>query len=629
MPLTCSLIVASLLGPGRALRKAGKRQNPGPGDVGGVPDIEDLLKGAGQDQADEDAQAAAEQFASTGYGAAGTGTGELASAGLKSLEGSVEAAVKNIGRSSITDALAKAQTPPGGGVSGNVPESAGNMEGYMAPMATPPPAPLAGVFCRGGACRYRREAKQQITLPDGTRVPVAVLTSTLPPREFCRGLGCDPEAGFPGATTMNTFQKGCVNMFDKIGGGLKGALADRTVMDVKDSFMALCPGRVHPEEADLYCPSYSDVFVGATSAELNEATVGDAKQICTHVYEFIWGAKRAAVDLKLFVGAFRQASQQKRVPRGKPEEPRKLGSGTRTSAQEQLLLARVAARGDTEGGVGPQSPRGRLWRTWLAERRRGPPVPPEPAGVVHGLAQEVHGDACQDPPSGASPDGDSEAYDYNPPCKQAYSNASQSQIGYEIQPGTADGVMLPIEVPGDLFNFCTDQVREITGGTIRTAPVTVMMTRDWCSWRSTLGGEEGRPEWTGPICTSMAELVTFALRDRLEQPGGIQAPEVCKSLFLATGVIRRVEQIVDGAWTRDLRGVGIQPPVPPPAGDPAMQELMDLVTTQNEDAQKKLEMQRKAEEAVEKAKAAVAGYENGASAAIGAVTEGLGLPGLS
>lgn len=223
---------------------------------------------------------------------------------------------------------------------------------------------------------------------------------------------------------------------------------------------------------------------------------------------------------------------------------------------------------------------------------------------------------------------------YNSPCRGAYYNVSQARMKYQVEAGTLDGRMKPIEVRGDQFVFCVDQVNEITGGRTQSAPMTVQMTRDWCNWRSSLSGEEARPEWSQSVCTGMAQMMAFALRNRLEEPGGVQASEVCRQLFLSTGIMYRFGEIVDNAWTKDLRGVRLKPPKPPPSDDPGMQELLERVTAQSEEVNKDLRKHRAAERAVEEAKEAVAAFSPDALAKnvqerVDALKEQLPIPGLN
>merc|ERR1719313_3224826 len=173
-------------------------------------------------------------------------------------------------------------------------------------------------------------------------------------------------------------------------------------------------------------------------------------------------------------------------------------------------------------------------------------------------------------------------YKQNTPCDiKDRHTVPQSATKYQIAPGSPDGVVPPVEVDGDLFNYCANQMSEIMMGFTQTEPVTVQMTKDWCSWQASVSSwvgkqdEFGHPDWTHRTCSNMEMFMAFVLKDDLpNKQAGMTAAQICKKVFLNIGAVHRMDTIVADAWvlqsTRSApEGGGI-----PAASDSGMQDLM-------------------------------------------------------
>lgn len=456
-------------------------------------------------------------------------------------------------------------------VVGNAPESIANILGYEIAQPTPVPANYNGVYCRGGACQYRVPPPVPITFGP---TPFPNMLYGLNMREFCRGLGCMPMMGWPADPAVAAFNLNCGHLFDHVAGGLKGPASHRTIMDAKDSFMDWCKQRVDVLEVGA-CPAYADVLVMSLSPVANAPSVGGTADICTNMHLFIGSVKMAEILLKL-------------VPEALPK------------AKGSSLLALSLNRFGT-GGVGPDSPRGRRWKAYAQEHfglaaAGAAPQPSAAAGYPTQLAVGagplptatlLQGDArgpgargddsllqqrsakrgqrreAQAPFDDGSEDSMDPRglpkYNQNPPSDQGVMDIPQSATKYQIVPGSADGTVPPVEVAGDLMNYCSDQFSEIMMGFAQTGSMTVTMTKDWCRWQSSVTSwvgqkeEYGHPDWKYRDCEAMANYVAYALRDHLSSEKGLGAGNVCAALFIAQGAVHRVDQLVKDAWTVSLR----------------------------------------------------------------------------
>lgn len=170
-----------------------------------------------------------------------------------------------------------------------------------------------------------------------------------------------------------------------------------------------------------------------------------------------------------------------------------------------------------------------------------------------------------DPPDGSEDPNDPRGLpQYNPraPCVHGVNEVPQSGTKYQIAPGSPDGSVGPVEIDGDVFTYCQNQMSEIMLGFAQTGSMTVTMLKDWCRWQCSVttwvGKKEeyGHPDWTIRDCEGMANFVSYALRDDLDSEKGLSAHNVCAKLFGAQGAVKRVGELVQDAWTVSLR----QPP---------------------------------------------------------------------
>lgn len=163
------------------------------------------------------------------------------------------------------------------------------------------------------------------------------------------------------------------------------------------------------------------------------------------------------------------------------------------------------------------------------------PAPPNPEDAVRGTPQ----------------------YDQNPPCVHGVDNVPQSDTMYEILPGSPDGTVPNVEVSGDLFTYCKNQMGEIMAGFAQTGEMTVAMTKDWCGWQASMTDwigqkdELGHPDWNHRTCDSMALFTAFALRNNMKD--GLTTHAVCQKLFLAKGAIKKIAKLIKDAWVASLR----------------------------------------------------------------------------
>jgi hypothetical protein len=150
-------------------------------------------------------------------------------------------------------------------------------------------------------------------------------------------------------------------------------------------------------------------------------------------------------------------------------------------------------------------------------------------------------------------------YDQNAPSVNGVNNIPQTGTKYIVVPGSKDGTVPPVEVPGDVFTYCMDQMSEIMMGFAQTGAMTVTMTRDWCRYQASVttwvGKEQefGHPDWDSRTCEGMSGFVAYALKDDLNSGAGLSSHHICGKLFGAKGAIHRVEQLVKEAWVGSFR----------------------------------------------------------------------------
>lgn len=461
-------------------------------------------------------------------------------------------------------------------------------EAFAIAMPTPMPSAFNGVYCRGGACQFRVPAPLPTTMPITPPIPLGPGLSLLAGREFCRGLGCLPGMGWPSDPNVAGNNLNCMHLFNDIGGGLSGKDDSRTVKDVYDSFIKACQWKVNPLEAPQ-CPSYADVWVAAVSPNLDNPSIGDVTQVCTSEHFFVVAWKQAEVDLKFTAAA---------LPKG------------------DSLLG-LASNRFGSGGVGPHSPRGRRWRDWAwqhhASGARGagegsgdagslaeglqPLMPPRSEssfaqwnGAIWGSNGAPEEGAQEQPPKPLLPGADSDKdtprgvprYHPNPPCEHS-SVVSQSGTKYQLLPGSPDGVVPPVEVAGDLYTYCADQMSEIMMGFAQRPSMVVQMTKDWCGWQASvtswtgLDEEYGHPDWDLRRCAGMTQFIAFSLRNELktDSTAAMSAQQVCKNIFLASNTVHRVDKMIKDAWVVTLRSAPTSAGSLPSADDEEVKKLME------------------------------------------------------
>lgn len=227
-------------------------------------------------------------------------------------------------------------------VKGNTPEAIGNIMNYELQEPTPPPPPLGGVYCRGGACQYR------VPPP----LPLGIIVKPFPQiifpnnrREFCHGLSCIPKLGWPPKYDAG-FADLCQRLFEYHGGGYFNTLADKNGIknldDLKQAVIHWCKLRT-PGDEHANCPAYGDVFVAANVHLIDKPTISGSRQVCNNLHFFLGQMKGAEANLKL----------RKEL----------LPEGFSLVQKEPTGLNRFGG-----GGVGPNSIHGREWRKTLMKR---------------------------------------------------------------------------------------------------------------------------------------------------------------------------------------------------------------------------------------------------------------------
>lgn len=358
---------------------------------------------------------------------------------------------------------------------------------------------------------------------------------------------------------------------------MDGTPETRNLVDVRNSFTRLCQRRVGPLEVGA-CPGYADLFVAAMATQVQQPAVGGIKDACTNAYLFIQAFKGAEVSLKLSAATLPKSA--------KTGAASLLSETSELSTTDKLNLLGT-------GGPGPNTARGKQWSKWYGSRK-GPtaaadmaaqaatseadkPMPAQPAlesWVQEGASATAWG------PFVPRPCKETE-YQSNPPCVHGSNAPRQAVTKYQIAPGCPDGSCGPVEISGDLFNYCAAQIGEITLGFAQTGSVVSQMTKDWCDWQSSVtswvgqGEEYGHPDWNHHTCDAQASLIAFSLRDQLNDAGGMGSQSICKKIFLTIGLVHRVDSIVADAWEGSLRGAPSGGPVPPGPDDPGMKALME------------------------------------------------------
>lgn len=404
-----------------------------------------------------------------------------------------------------------------------------------------------------------------------------------------------PMMGWPGDTKVAGNNLNCMHLFNDVGGGLDGTDSSRTIKNVYDSFVKTCKWKVSPVEAPA-CPAYAEVMVAAVAPNLDKPSIGDASTVCTLEYFFVAAYKQAEVDLKFTLAALPKTSSLLDAP-GR----NRFGSG----------------------GVGPNSDRGRMWAQ-VAWSRHGPTsgdnTAVESVEGIQPLAQPQSGSSFvqwteavwgnrSGKPLLPGADSDEESprglprYYPNPPAQSESQNiVAQSQTMYQLLPGSPDGVLPPVEAPGDLMNYCIDQMSEIMLGFSQTAKTIVEQTRGWCHWQASVtswvGAKEeyGHPDWDFRRCNGMEQFMAFNLRNELKtgSTAGIAPQQVCVKILLSTNLVHRVDNMIKEAWAVSLRSAPTSAGSLPSAQDAEMKKLMQASQDAADALYSKLRQRKKA-----------------------------------
>lgn len=486
-----------------------------------------------------------------------------------------------------------------GDVSGASPENHFNMLNYSIAMPTPQPAMLSGVYCRGAACQYRVQPPPPTFPPMVTPPPLPIGGNLLSGREFCRGLGCIPGMGMPGDPVLTEFNVNCVHLFNDVAGGMPGDDSSRSVAHIHEGFTKACSRRVLPIEAPS-CPVYATAFVAANAPKINFPTVGGAVEVCRDTFLWLKAMKQAEIDLRL-------------VPAALPKP------------KEVSLIASDLNRFGS-GGVGPSSARGLKWREYASRHGKWPQSTPaipqqlDADGSVAGMFIQLTTKSSAPLLPGAdaeqaTPNGLPKYVQNTLPLDKEQPNVPRSRHKYQIAPPSPDGAMPPVEVKGELWDYCTQQFSEIMLGFTQTARMTAQLTKDWCQWQSSvytwMGQKEefGHPDWNGRTCMGMRDLVAFAMRDDLDNASeGFSAQQVCKNVFLGIGALHRADELVKGAWQRTQRSTKAGLDVPA-ADNPEVQGMLKAAQEYANQVYSRMRNQRAAYQELASAKANAVHYD--------------------
>lgn len=127
---------------------------------------------------------------------------------------------------------------------------------------------------------------------------------------------------------------------------------------------------------------------------------------------------------------------------------------------------------------------------------------------------------------------------------------------YQLAPPVPWPVGLPpIEIEGNMLQFCSAEFSEIMAGFPQTADTIVDMVGSWCTWQASMTSwvgraqELGHPEWNFRTCSGMQYFVALFLRNELGTSGAIPPGLVCTKIFLEMPAVYRVEQLIKDAWS--------------------------------------------------------------------------------
>jgi hypothetical protein len=178
------------------------------------------------------------------------------------------------------------------------------------------------------------------------------------------------------------------------------------------------------------------------------------------------------------------------------------------------------------------------------------------------------------------------------PCRLGVNKPPQSKVMYQLLPPVPWPIGLPpVEIEGNMLQFCSAEFSEIMAGFPQTADTIIDMVGSWCGWQSSMTSwvgraqELGHPEWNFRTCAGMQYFVALFLRDELGTPDARPPGFFCTKYFLGIGAMYRVEALIKDAWSgpsgRSLDGARLAAGGGGGGGDPellrAMQEYAEAL----------------------------------------------------
>jgi len=147
-------------------------------------------------------------------------------------------------------------------------------------------------------------------------------------------------------------------------------------------------------------------------------------------------------------------------------------------------------------------------------------------------------------------------YDQHFPCRNGINKPNQRDVMYQLLPPVPWPINLPpVEIAGNMLQFCSSEFSEIMAGFPQTADTIVDMTGSWCSWQASMTSwvgraqELGHPEWNFRTCAGMQYFVAWLLRNELGTSAGRPAGFVCSKYFLSIGAMYTTEKLIKDAWS--------------------------------------------------------------------------------
>jgi len=510
-------------------------------------------------------------------------------------------------------------------ISGNAPESLSNVLDYEIPQPTPPPAGFNGVYCRGSACQYR-VPPPPMTMPPVTPFPNVPYPLNYrefcrglscfpmmgwpanPPLDEwkmnCAHLYDVTAGGMSGnpasrgvMDVRKSFTDWCLQRVDITElGKCKGPLADAVLMAISPTVTKPSVGGT-PEVCEamyMFDEAANKAFVdlkllkealppppgkGASllSVSLNRFGTGGVgpdtprgRKWKDRLYQHrSWLPKDFAAVIEAEMRGAGKREYVRTNNRGASFLSRDLSEDASTTGCRILANATAPKeekdkkdKKDDEEAAKEKEKEEKKEKGEKGDKGEGDEPAPAPAPGPASAPAAAPAATTPLPPNPADAVRGTPQYDQNAPCVLGVDHVTQANTMYQILPGSADGTVPNVEVAGDLFTYCKNQMSEIMAGFAQTGEMTVTMTKDWCGWQASMtdwigqSSELGHPDWDHRTCDSMALFVAYALRNDLQ--AGLTSHKVCQKLFLAKGAIKRVNKLIKDAWVASVRG----PPIP-------------------------------------------------------------------